>query len=156
MEINKEDVRELKKQLSNINPKIILSSEEWCSGTFQLEEMISDLNFEDGDPDELDFDENYVENKPVYFGSFQIYSHYIISKEILIENINLYVNSNGDDNDEYDLSSFLYWVRDNPNLTSNYLSMKESCGVFIGEEKHVISSWYMEEQESIEFWLDFD
>jgi len=34
-----------------------LSSEEWCSGTFQLREMISDLNFEDGDPDELDFDE---------------------------------------------------------------------------------------------------
>lgn len=152
-----DDVRNLVVQLSENNPKIVLNVEDRYFGVFQLEQDLKEEEFERVDPGEFEY---FDTEKPAYAGT-TIYREYecFVSKQVLIQFLNEYIESSEFDEDEMDLDSFLNWAHFEhghsfeQDLDSG--EIKEIVEVQ-GKKIYKVENWEVEEQSSCDLSIKFN
>lgn len=161
-EVNKiiydtDDVRKLLVQLSESDTEIKLSVSDRYFGRFQLENNLTEDEFDFVDSKEYqDFDPK----KPIYTGT-TIYREYEceVSNDVLIDYLKKYIESSEFNEDEMDLDSFLRW---GDHEYGHSFEEELDCGKIKevidvqGKEIYLVSMWEMEEHRNRHMVIEFN
>ena len=154
---NTEDVRKLLVQLSGSDPEIKLSISDRYFGAFQLEKDLTEQEFKIVNAQEYqDFDSK----KPAYTGT-TIYREYecYVSKSILMNYLNEYIESAEFNEDEMDLDSFISWGEfEHGHSFEHELDCGEIKEVIDvqGKEVYLVEVWEMDEHRDRHMIIEFN